>query len=54
MAASANYLSGATPEKPTAAGMGNLTEGGPFNFQTSTLAKSPVIKSVSAATIMMK
>lgn len=47
MAASANYFSASTPEKSSVAGIGSVNEGGPFNFQTSTLAKSPVVKSVS-------
>lgn len=48
MAASSNYASAMTPEKQIAPGIGigSVNEKGPFNFQTATLAKSPVIKSV--------
>jgi hypothetical protein len=37
----------ATPERQTGGGLG-IDNAGPFNFQPSALAKSPVIKSVRA------
>jgi divalent metal cation (Fe/Co/Zn/Cd) transporter len=44
--AAVSYLTPSTPERKSAAEVGNGDGAGPFNFQPSTLAKSPVTKSV--------
>jgi hypothetical protein len=44
MASLSGYFSPKTPERPGVNTNGDAV--GPFNFQTATMAKSPVIKSV--------
>lgn len=53
MANPASYFSPSTPERQSVSAGANNGDNGPFNFQPSTLAKSPVIKSVSGPNITL-